>query len=156
VSEIAFDFDAPAEIWWPVLINIPADGGVLREHRVEMLLAYEDEPAILADIKPGSASGHFPPADALCTESDRLYHKVRDWKNVRSADGRELPCDDEVKPLLLRRANVRAGVWQAILQMAKGAPAKNSETPRASGPAADGGAHKSRKKAPKKKASKTN
>lgn len=145
-----FIFDADPVIEWPVRIKMSLAGGGVRTAEVPMELQYTDAGELQRVIREIVAL----PVEQLGTKDDPLVELVHSWRGlgqaVRGGKAQELPCTAKTKAVVLKRGNVRQAVIEALLQMASGAEAKNSETPAAPGPAPNRRARRAKTRGAKK------
>ena len=134
-------------VTWPVSILIPADGGTFREHVVSMDLLYTQATALDEDM---SVLGAGDMIGKIGTPDDPLWEKVLGWHGI--GQGSEpMPFNEDNKALVLGDSLIRKGIVKALLEMAAGLPAKNSETLPARGSAPNRKGRRAAEKARKKK-----
>lgn len=126
-----FIFDAEPIIEWPVIVHYPMDGG--KSGTAEIPMEFRAMPmSEVAEIEEALAK--IDRAD-IGGPDDPLMPVVLGWRGMgRDKVEGEVPCDAENRALLLRRTNVRAAILTALREIALGAEAKNSGTPRGDGP----------------------
>lgn len=100
-------------VWWPVIINMPVDGGTIEE--VECTAQFE--------VLDADEYGEFKE----CPDVEFLERVVRDFgKDVMFEDGTPIPCNDANKQRFFKSAGyVRMGFINAYHEAATGYLGKN-------------------------------
>ncbi|GAB4198010.1 MAG: hypothetical protein OHK0024_36870 [Thalassobaculales bacterium] len=70
------------------------------------------------------------------TPADPLWDRLVGWHGLATEAAGALPQDDAARALILRDSRLRRVVFEALVSLAQGLPAKNFETSPAPGPAA--------------------
>jgi len=118
LSNDAFVFAEDGRVWWPLVVNVPTDGGKTEEKRPEVLITVPTVPKLQELEKADD------PIAALLT-------LVHDWRNIAVAKGKT----DKSTPLKFTKANFMAvcglpfflaALRRALRETAAGAEAKNS------------------------------
>jgi len=98
-------------VWWPVIINEPADGGKVQRRKIELKFDIED------------------PDDWEKTDESIeqvLNRVITGWNHVDQAKDTPLPFDDESLKGLLKLSYARTAIWAAYTgEVLPGAPSKN-------------------------------
>jgi hypothetical protein len=98
-------------VWWPVTINVPADGGTVTEHKIQVKfeLIPQDE------------------FDSLAQQGDinLLQRFVKDWQDISNENDEPLPFNDENSALLFKVPYLRSAFIYGYMNAVSGAPSKN-------------------------------
>lgn len=110
-----FKIEKKKNIKWPVVINIPRDGGGTTQARITAefeLIGTDEYNAIFTD------GGN---------DKDLIRRTLKNWDDVKDEDGNPLEFSSENVEMLIDISHVRSGLTAAYIDMAFGkkAAAKN-------------------------------
>lgn len=109
-----FKFADKRQVWWPVKIEAPADGGTLEEKNIEVLFELFTKSEARAAVEGG-------------TTAEAVIAKVRNWRNMGRDDGAPLPCTPDIVRALFEHFYVERAFTAALMAASRGeAVAKNS------------------------------
>ena len=128
----------PLEVWWPVTIEVPADGGTTIEHKISVkfkILEADEFRDLLKNgqTAPGEADVFEVLVGSVGGENDWLPQVVVDWKEVADENEKKLPFDPGLLKKLLQRNYFRAGLEVAYVRCLRGRKEKNSGEPSGTG-----------------------
>jgi len=103
--------DDPELIWWPVVIEQPADGGAVNKHKIECQFLLLDEDAYAEHAVQGDAKF--------------IRHTLRDWKLVADEKGNDIPFSKKALGQLIARGYVQVAIVRAYNEMRLGYVRKN-------------------------------
>jgi hypothetical protein len=103
------------EVSWPVVVNIPVDGGAVRKHSFEARFKLLDTAQAKAAMEEHPAAG-----DDEAPEADFLHQVLTGWDKVSDESGAPLPFNAENKATLLRITYVRTALFDAYFQASTG------------------------------------
>ncbi|MDR0701328.1 MAG: hypothetical protein LBF61_02795 [Azoarcus sp.] len=123
-------------VWWPVTLNVPVDGGVHEQRRIEACIRVLPESTYQEKLEPLAARQRElrdNPAAVLDLSAAHLREYVVDWRGIVDTEG-AIPISG--LPDLIRGPYGRPltdGLWRAIAEVRfglppqhEGATAKNS------------------------------
>jgi len=98
-------------VWWPVVINVPIDGGKTSSHEVSLQVEIleEDEYNEIA----------------LKGEKAILKRVIKSWKHIDDIDGKALKFSGDNLDMLLKKSFVHRSFMIGYLNAAIGAVVKN-------------------------------
>lgn len=109
-----FKFAEKRQVWWPVKIEAPADGGTTEEKNVEVLFELFTRSEARAAIESRATA-------------EAVIAKVRDWRNMERDDGAPLPCTPDIVRALFDHFYIERAFSDALMAASRGeAAAKNS------------------------------
>ncbi|WP_119304955.1 hypothetical protein [Dongia deserti] len=115
-----FTLNTERIVKWPVIVEMPVDGGNTQQHEFEM-------------------SFKLIPTDQLASFS-KFEDVIVGWsgvlREVEPGKAEELPFSKDALGTMLRIPYARAGIARAFIECMTGAKRKNSGTPLATGQAA--------------------
>jgi hypothetical protein len=98
-------------VWWPVTLKVPADGGNITEHEIEVQfdLISQDE------------------FDEIAQQGDITLLKrfVKGWKSIGDKNGQALEFNEENANSLYQIPYIRSSILYGYMNAVSGAPAKN-------------------------------
>lgn len=102
---------------WPVIINIPQDGGTTRAHQInaDFLLLPQDKYNEQLEISRDSDSG---------ADTEMLRRVVKRLDGVADADGKPLDYTPDLLDKMLKKAFVRSALFDAYNEANSGKKAK--------------------------------
>jgi len=103
---------------WPVLINVPQDGGAVQKHEItaDFLLLPQDQ---LDDLMTASRDSEGGSVDV-----DILRRVVKRITGVADADGKALDYTAELLERLIKKAYIRSALVTTYFEAASGKKAK--------------------------------
>lgn len=106
-----FKLEQPDSIWWPVIVNAPADHGESNEGTFEVRFRYLSDPEF----------------EAIDKSDNRAYLRevVEDWQPFPGPDGELFEFSEENLDLMLLHGYIRIAMVRAHQEMQVGARRKN-------------------------------
>jgi hypothetical protein len=97
------------EVWWPVNVPVPANGGKTTTHRIDLLFLVPTQEDIdnAMDIGKGG-------------QIVALKKSIRDWKEIGDEKGSLIPFNEETLNKLLNMPYLRQAAYEALLDCATG------------------------------------
>ena len=101
------------EVWWPVTVSKPADGGPVE---VQIELRYR-----LMDTDQAKAMRAMDDEQA----HEEILDRITDWRGVLGRDGSPLPFSRANLAALMKLPYVGTSAGVGLYQASRGAPVKN-------------------------------
>ena len=110
-----FKFAEKRQVWWPVKIEVPADGGTTYTKEIDVLFELFTKSEARAAVESG-------------TTAEAVIAKVRDWRKMDpGADDAPLPCTPDIVRALFEHYYIESAFISALMAASRGeAVAKNS------------------------------
>jgi len=114
------------QVYWPVIINTPADGGKVKQHKIELrfIVGSTDETEDFLNRLQGIARD-IDEAAAAAKVRALWADKITGWKHVMGAKKTALPFNSSNLENLLKLPFVIAAIFPAYTECCQGIEAKN-------------------------------
>lgn len=103
------------QVWWPVTVNVPVDGGQTEPFEIRVLFELMDTHQVEAHRQAGT-----PDVEVLASWA-------KGWEGVADEQGNLLPFSPENLAAVARVPYIGRAMVVALLQASAGAKVKNSE-----------------------------
>jgi len=97
------------EVWWPVNVPVPANGGESTAHKIELLFQVPTQADIDEAMEMGKGGQIFAQKKA-----------IRDWKEIGDEQGKVITFNEETLDQLLNMPYLRQSAYEALLDCATG------------------------------------
>ncbi len=101
------------KVWWPVVIQMPVDGGKTRKHEIQVQFHLQNQDETDQTIAERTGDAEF------------FCGVILDWKQVCDEDGQPIEFSIDACRKLVKIKYVRAALVKAYQEASYGAAAKN-------------------------------
>lgn len=109
-----FKFAEKRQVWWPVKIEVPADGGTTDTKEIDVLFEL-------------FTKSEAREAATAASATEAIIAKVRDWRDMTRDDDTPLPCTPDIVRALFEHPYIERAFTAALMAASRGeAAAKNS------------------------------
>jgi hypothetical protein len=108
------------DVWWPVVIPVPSDGGTFAKHKIECQFRIGGKAALEGAIEDETAAMLAAATDGAVQKGDALAERLVGLRGVQDEQGEEIAFSDELRESLLGIPYARSAIFSAYVEACTG------------------------------------